>query len=224
MDQIYREVELLLSSDQSGHNMQHINRVINLSLKFNQTEKGNPQLIYLIALLHDVDDYKLCNKYDSDNLTNAITIMNKCNIDVETKNHVLKAINEIGYSKRLKGITPTSLEAKIVSDADMCDALGANGILRTYQYGLNKNRPFFDKNNLPNADIDINIYTTKTSTGINHFFEKLLRLKNLMLTEEGKKEALYRHSLMIAFLKHYFEEENAKMWLTLLSTFEKNNF
>lgn len=220
MDKIYKEVEILLSSDQSGHNMEHINRVIELSQKFNQNQKGDSQLIYLIALLHDVDDYKLFDKQNSSDLTNAKTIMNNCNVDLETQNNVLKSIKEIGYSKRLKGIIPTSLEAKIVSDADMCDALGAHGILRTYQYGLSKNRPFFDKNNLPNPDVDVNIYTTKTSTGINHFFEKLLRLKDLMLTEEGKKEALYRHSLMTTFLKHYFEEENAKTWLTLLSTLD----
>lgn len=103
----------------------------------------------LIALLHDVDDYKIFGTESTENLTNTKKILEKCAIDAVLKKQVLEAIKTIGFSKRLRGIEPKTLEDKIVSDADMCDILGANGILRVYMYHQKNESPFFDRNVFP---------------------------------------------------------------------------
>lgn len=134
IEQVKEKVNELLNKDNSGHGMEHINRVLNLSLKFVEKENGNKTIVSLIALLHDVDDYKLFGMDNAKNLTNAKRIMRECNVDENIQEQVCSSLNNIGYSKRLKGCIPTTLEGKIVSDADMCDALGANGIIRVYPY------------------------------------------------------------------------------------------
>ena len=222
IEEVKKEVEKLLNNDNSGHGIDHINRVLNLSLKFNLNEKANEDIISLIALLHDVDDYKLFGIENSKNLTNAKNIMNKFKIDKNIQNIVCNEINNIGYSKRLKGCIPNTIEGKIVSDADMCDAIGTHGILRTYQYNLSKNRPFFDKDIYPIEDINEEKYKQdKKTTCICHFFEKILKLKDLMLTESGKKEALKRHKITVDFLYNFFEEEDTKEWSNYLTKYLK---
>lgn len=214
----------LLENDDSGHGMDHINRVINLSLKFAEIENANKDIVTLIALLHDVDDYKLFGMESANNLTNAKNILELCNINYDTKEQVLSAIKTIGYSKRLKGISPTTLEGKIVSDADMCDALGANGILRVYTFGMKNGKSFFNKNIFPTEDMTAEKYTSKyADNSVCHFFEKILKLKNLMLTESGKKEAKNRHQIIVDFLYHLFDEENALEWTNYLNDYLVKN-
>ncbi len=214
----------LLNTDNSGHNMDHIDRVLRLSLKFAKQECANTEVISLIALLHDVDNYKLFGKENSENLTNAKKIMNNCKIDTETQNLVLSSLKCIGYSKLLKGFRPETLEGKIVSDADMCDALGANGIIRVYTYSMKNKKPFFDKSIFPIENMTADTYTSKCAdTSVCHLFEKILKLKNLMLTDSGKKEAESRHQIIVDFLYHLFEEENAPEWSEYLDNYLKLN-
>ena len=142
--------------------------------------------------------------------------MNACNIDETTKQHVLSEIKRIGYSKALKGIRPITIEGKIVSDADMCDAMGAHGLLRCYAYSMKIKQPFFDRNLFPIENISQETYTTYDSTSVNHLFEKILKLKDYMLTNEGKIESLKRHQIIVDFLKQFFYEENANEWLEYL--------
>ena len=213
IESINNEVYKLLSNDKSGHGTDHINRVLNLSLKFAKKENADIEIVSLIAILHDIDDYKLFGIESSKKLINTNNILNKYIDDEEKKNIIIDAIKSIGYSKRLDGIAPKSLEGKIVSDADMCDALGANGILRTYQYNINHNNIFFDKNNYPIDNIDKETYVNKKDgTVVNHMFEKLLKLKDMMLTESGKKEAIRRHNSMVEFLHEFFYEEDVPEW------------
>ena len=216
MKTIYNEVYNCLKNDKSGHGMDHIDRVVDLSLKFCELENANKNIVTLIALLHDVDDYKLVGKEQANELTNAKNIMNECSIDSNIQEIVCNEIKRIGYSKSLKGVRPLTIEGKIVSDADMCDAIGAHGILRCYTYSMKINQPFFNPNVFPIEDISQEKYTTYDSTSVNHMFEKLLKLKDLMLTNAGKEESKRRHEIIVEFLKHYFEEENAIEWLQLL--------
>lgn len=219
---VKNEVENLLIKDNSGHGMDHINRVYNLSLKFALKEKANKYIVSLIALLHDVDDYKLFGKDNDKNLTNAKEIMNKCKIDENIQNQVCTQLSNIGYSKRLKGCCPTTLEGKIVSDADMCDGIGANGILRVHAYSMKNGRPFFDKNIFPIEDMTADKYTSKTSdTSVCHMFEKLLKLKDLMLTESGREEAISRHQIIVDFLYHLFLEDDVPEWIQYLDNYLK---
>lgn len=220
IEKVKEGVKELLNKDNSGHGMEHVNRVLNLSLKFAEKENANKDVVALIALLHDVDDYKLFGMESANNLTNARNILEQCAIEDNIKEQVLKAIKTIGYSKRLEGISPITLEGMIVSDADMCDGIGSTGILRSYQYNLAHGNLFFDKNITPILNMSATDYMTKkVGTVVTHMFEKLLKLKDLMLTDSGKKEAIERHNIMIEFLYHFFEEENVPEWIDYLDNY-----
>lgn len=224
IEKVKKQVSELLNKDNSGHGMDHINRVLELSLKFVEKENANKDIVSLIALLHDVDDYKLFGYDNAENLTNAKKIMEDCNVDKNTQEQVCLALNNIGYSKRLKGCCPTTLEGKIVSDADMCDALGANGILRVYTYSLKNGKPFFNKDIFPIEDMTAEKYTRRCAdSSVCHIFEKILKLKSLMLTESGKKEAKSRHQIIVDFLYHLFDEENVPEWTRYLNAYLKVN-
>lgn len=224
IEKIKEKVEEILQKDNSGHGMDHINRVLRLSLKFAEKENADKNLTALIALLHDVDDYKLFGKENAKDLTNAKRIMSECSIDKKTQNEVCEALSKIGYSKRLGGNKPESLEGKIVSDADMCDALGAHGLIRAHKYSIKHGAAFFDKNIFPLENITEEEYTSiPASTSVCHVFEKLLKLKNLMLTEPGKSEAQSRYDIIIEFLHHLFDEENAPEWKLYMDNYLKTN-
>lgn len=213
----------ILGSDNSGHSMDHIDRVLKMAERFmKQYPEADRDVVRLTALLHDVDDYKI-NNGDEVNLPNAHHILNMLPLESSQKEKVISAIRSIGYSKRLKGIVPQSIEAKIVSDADMCDASGASGIIRAQQYASKFNAPFFDRQVWPMEEIDLKFYRSAQTTTVNHLFEKILRLKDLMLTEPGRQEGLKRHRTVIAFLKKFFREQNCGDWLAYLIEFEKRH-
>ena len=220
IEKVKNEVAKLLEGDNSGHGLEHINRVLDLSLKFAEKENANKYIVSLIALLHDADDYKLFGMENAEKLTNAKIIMDDCNVDKAIQEQVCDAINNIGYSKRLKGHSPTTLEGKIVSDVDMCDALGANGILRVYTYSMKNGKPFFDRNIFPIEDMNAEKYTRKCAdSSVCHIFEKILKLKDLMLTDSGKEESKNRHQIVVDFLYHLFNEENAPEWIEYLNNY-----
>ena len=223
IEEVKKLVAELLGGDKSGHGFDHIMRVYNLAMKFAETEiSADKNIVGLSALLHDVDDYKLFGDDDAENLTNAKRILNQVGTTKEATSKVLKIISTMGYSKLLKGIRPDTIEGQIVSDADMCDAIGVTGILRNYAYTLKQNHLFFDKNVWPVEDITAEEYKTKTKdTAVCHFFEKLLKLKTLMLTKEGKEEAIYRNEIMVEFLRHYFKEVNVPEWEDYLVNYLK---
>lgn len=223
--EIRNDVYNLLSNDDSGHAMDHIDRVLNLSLKFAEHENANSEIVALIALLHDVDDYKLFGEENAENLTNAKNIMNKSNISNKIQEQVLSSLKCIGYSKLLKGFRPNTIEGQIVSDADMCDALGVNGILRVYKYSMKNGKPFFDRDIFPIENMTADKYTRKCAdSSVCHMFEKILKLKNLMMTESGKKEAQERHQIVVDVLYHIFDEENAPEWKEYLDNFLSTNY
>lgn len=222
VEEVKKLVYKMLEQDQSGHGFDHINRVYNLSVKFAIKENADLEVVSLISLLHDVDDYKLFGDNNASNLTNAKIIMNKVNVPLDIQGYVLEAINRIGYKKSLNGIRPNTLEGMIVSDADMCDCIGATGILRIYDYQKVHGKPFFDKNIFPNSNLTINSYKLCADSAVCHCFEKLLRLKGLMMTDSGKEEAESRHEIVVSILYHLFEEENVPEWTEYLDIFLNN--
>ena len=220
IEKVKNEVSLILSSDKSGHGMNHIERVLSLSYELSKDTEADLFIVSLIALLHDVDDYKIVGIDEANNLFNARRILNNYIDDENIKNIVIEAISTIGYSKRLEGIKPTILEAMIVSDADMLDAMGACGISRSMEYAASKGRKIFDPNIFPSLKLSSNEYKAKDDTTmINHVFEKLLRLKDLILTDNAKEEALIRHDFMVNFLKEYFNELKLDSWLKYLDEY-----
>mgnify|MGYP003301313370 CR=1 FL=1 len=220
IEKVKEQVHELLNADNSGHGMDHINRVLELSLKFAEKEKANKDIVSLVALLHDVDDYKLFGIENSESLSNAKLFMKNANVDSEVQKCVIEAISSIGYSRLLNGFRPQTLEGKVVSDADMCDAVGVNGIMRTFTYSSKNGKPFFDKNIFPIENMDASKYTRKCAdSSVCHIFEKVLKLKKLMLTESGKMEIEKRHQITVEILYQLFDEENAPEWREYLDNF-----
>lgn len=219
-EEVRKRVYELLAEDNSGHGKEHIERVLKMSLKFAEAENADKETVALTALLHDVDDYKLFGAENAANLTNTERILKQCSVEGNIKERVLTAVKAIGYSKRLQGVTPVTIEGKIVSDADMCDAVGVTGILRSYRYNLAHGNLFFDRNIYPVTNMSAAEYMAKNGgTVVTHMFEKSLRLKDLMLTDSGKKEAIERHNITVEFLYHFFEEENAPEWIDYLDNY-----
>ena len=218
---IIDEVTKLLNTDNSGHGMDHVNRVHRIALSISEADI-NKELVSAIALLHDADDYKLFGIDCSNNLTNTNMILTKTSFTEKEKQLIINSIKSIGYSKRLSGITPTIKEAMVVSDADMLDAMGAIGILRSHHYNITHGNPFFDKDDFPNLELSADKYKAKTKgTVVNHIFEKILKLKDLMLTNKGKEEARRRFNFIVDFLKEFFYEEDVSEWQEYLDNYTK---
>ena len=217
---VQEKVSEILGGDNSGHGMEHVNRVLKLSLNFAHNENAEENIVALIALLHDVDDYKLFGSKNAEELTNAKNIMNECKVNTEIQSKVLNELKRIGYSKSLRGLRPVTIEGKVVSDADMCDALGVNGMLRTYAYSMKKGKPFFDKNTFPVTKVKADEYSVKCGeSSVNHIFEKILKLKDLMMTNSGKKESESRHQIVVDMLYHLFSEEDVPEWTKYLNQY-----
>ena len=229
LNQVKKMVLEFLGKDKSGHGIDHVLRVYNMAIKFADIEKADKNIVSLAALLHEVDDYKLVGKDAADKLYNTKNIMKAAKISDNIQEPVLDIINNMGFSKYLKGIRPKTLEGKIVSDADMCDAMGATGIIRSIVYAVSEkgNGIIFDNNIFPITNITSETYNSKgtthdTDNAINHFFEKLLKLKSIMLTTAGAQEATKRHQIIIDFLRHFFEEEGVDhQWFEILKTYSK---
>ena len=219
-------VRELLGGDTSGHADDHVERVALLAERFASecSESVDLQEVLLTAWLHDVDDYKLVGKAQAEKLTNAVNIMAQAEVADDLSRAVLENIAAIGYSKRLNGKQPQRLAGQLVSDADMCDAIGAVGIERALVYACHHGGRIFDPKIWPNVDLAAHEYnadgnTHDTDGFINHFFEKLLKLKGLMLTKPGQKEAEDRHQIMVNFLRHYFREKNVPEWSEFLEEY-----
>lgn len=227
MENVLSDVRQLLNGDKSGHGADHVERVYALAVKLSENENVNKEVVALAALLHDVDDYKLFGEENAKNLTNAKKIMQQNGVDEQTSAHVCDIISHMGYSKCLQGIRPQTQEGKIVSDADMLEAMGAMGTVRCLAYALDKchsgTDQIFDKTIWPQVNLSAAEYkkpNRKSDNFINHFFEKMLKLKDLMMTSAGKKEAQIRHQFMLDFLYEFFRENDCPEWVEYLKNYE----
>lgn len=193
----------IFQNDFSGHDYYHSIRVYNLATHIAQHENADLTLVQLIALLHDVDDYKLFAQ--NRNFQNTRYFLNSHNIPPLQIDNICSIIADISY-KGTETHPPESIEGKIVQDADRLDAIGAIGIARTFAYGGTINRPIHNPLLTPHTDINYADYQNCKGTSINHFYEKLLCLKELLNTSEAKKIAEHRHLFMINFLNEFFQE------------------
>jgi hypothetical protein cdiviTM7_00195 len=223
MDQITlvaEQVQQLLNDPTDGHGFDHVERVRKIALQIAEQEGGDRQIIELAVLLHDVDDYKLFGQQAAADLMNAKRILKRAKIDKSTSQAVLETIRSMGYSNYLKGIRPQTLEGQIVSDADMCDAIGTQGILRTHAFTLSQGHAFFNPAISPRRhDLSPEQYQTGAEHAVQHFFDKLLLIPNLMLTPTGQQIAQKRQQIMIDFLTNLFEETDSEIWQKHLQEF-----
>jgi len=223
LENVEKSVCEILKNDKSGHGFDHILRVRELAKSFAKVEKADVELCELAALLHDVDDYKLFGEAAAKTLPNARKILRENHVDEETSRKVLEIIWTVGYDKYLKGVEPKTQEAKIVNDADLCDALGAQGILRAHLFSVAHGQVFFDQNFAPNnAELSPEKYkTNKSAHTAQHFFDKLLRINAILATRAGRAEGAKRQKIMVEFLRELFREEKAETWANYLEEFLK---
>jgi uncharacterized protein len=197
-----------LKGAEAGHDWFHIERVWKLSKKIAETEECNREVVELAALLHDIADPKFHNGDETLALKVSREFLESENASEEVIEQVLFIIKNISFKNR--GETPKDLpiELKIVQDADRIDAIGAIGIGRTFNFGGFKNNPMYDPNVDPKLNMSKDEYKKSNGTTINHFYEKLLLLKDLMNTEKGKEIAGERHDFMLKFLDQFYKEWN----------------
>lgn len=200
-----------LASAEGGHDWFHIERVYKNALLIAKNEKVDQLIVALGALLHDIADSKFHNGDSTVGPRVAAAFLIKQNVDSNIINHVVKIIENISYSSNIGNRDVfKSIELDVVQDADRLDALGAIGIARTINYGGFKNRTIYNPDIKPNLNMTKAEYKASTAPTINHFYEKLLLLKDKMNTKTGKKIASQRHDFMLLYLKQFFAEWNGE--------------
>lgn len=211
MELINNTIELVkekLEGTESGHDWFHIERVWKLSLYIQEKEGGDKLVIELAALLHDIADPKFHNG-DETIATKIVTgFLSQQKADQETIDKVIFIIENMSFKNRKEVPENLPLELKIVQDADRLDAIGAIGIARTFNFGGYKNNLMYHPDIEPKLDQSKEEYKKSNGTTINHFYEKLLLLKDLLNTKTAKEIAEHRHQFMLRFLDEFYKEWN----------------
>ena len=180
-------------------------RVYRLAMRIAEQENADMLIVQLAALLHDVDDVKLSPE-THDTKKNAVRFMKNSGVDDKVIASVCKIIDEVSFVGT-DSVVPSTLEGKCVQDADRLDAIGAIGIARTFAYGGSKGRRIHDPDIKPMTNMNKADYNQNhNSTSINHFYEKLLLLKDMMNTETAKKMAMHRQAVMKEYLVEFMAE------------------
>jgi len=208
IEQTQKFVETELEGDGSGHDWWHIHRVRNLACHLAEAEGADPAVTELAALLHDIADWKFHNGDDSAGPKKAGEWLKTVGADADTISHVCEIISTVSYKGAGVATPMRTLEGKVVQDADRLDAIGAVGIARTFAYGGNRDRLIYHPEQAPVLHRSFEEYKKNDGHTINHFYEKLLLLKDRMNTETGKKMAEERHRFMELYLDQFFREWN----------------
>ncbi|KAF5450096.1 hypothetical protein F2P56_030473 [Juglans regia] len=209
-------VERVMKGNDASHDATHVWRVRDLALTLAREEGlfSNPdsmEIIELAALLHDIGDYKYLRDPSEEKIVETF-LEQEC-IEEHKKIKILQIIKGMGFKDELAGLVNNELfpEFGIVQDADRLDAIGAIGIARCFTFGGSRSRVLHDPAIQPRSDVSKEQYMKKDEqTTVNHFHEKLLKLKDLMKTKAGQKRAERRHKFMEEFLKEFYEEWDGK--------------
>ena len=199
-------VKQQLQNAEGGHDWFHIERVYKNALLIAENEDCDLEIVKLGALLHDIADSKFHNGDETIGPKEARKFLETQNVKEETITHVLNIIENISFKGGNFEKKFSSKELDIVQDADRLDAIGAIGIARTFNYGGFKNRAIYNPNIAPNLNMSKEEYKNSDAPTLNHFYEKLLLLKDKMNTESGKKIAQKRHEFMEKFLSQFYAE------------------
>ena len=214
MDLIQNTIQLVkqkLEGTESGHDWFHIERVWKLSSYIQEREGGDQQVIELAALLHDIADPKFHNGDETLAAKIVNEFLTKQKLDNETIEKVIFIIENMSFKNRNDAPQNLPLELKIVQDADRLDAIGAIGIARTFNFGGYKNNLIYHPDIPPKINQTKEEYKKSNGTTINHFYEKLLLLKDLMNTNTATDLATERHQLMLNFLDEFYKEWNVSL-------------
>ncbi|MEM8846956.1 MAG: HD domain-containing protein [Bacteroidota bacterium] len=198
-----------LKGAEGGHDWFHIERVFKTAKKIAQVEEVDLLIVQLAALLHDIADPKFHDGDEEIGPKMASDFLRSQKVSEENVEHVSNIIRYMSFKNSLDNSTSfSSKELQVVQDADRLDAIGAIGIARTFNYGGFKNRELYNPDIQPNLNMSKEEYKKSNAPTINHFYEKLLLLKDQMNTTSGKKIAQERHQFMLDFLNQFYKEWN----------------
>jgi uncharacterized protein len=206
IDKTVAFVKQTLENAEGGHDWWHIHRVWNNAQLIAQTEEANVLTLQLAALLHDIADSKFNNGDEEIGPQIAGNFLNSINLDAETIHHVQQIIRHISFKSGFDKKEFHSIELDIVQDADRLDAIGAVGIARAFSFGGFKGREIYNPDVAPNLNMTKAGYKASAAPTINHFYEKLLLLKDKMNTVTGKRLAEQRHNFMLTYLEQFYSE------------------
>lgn len=212
-DQITKTIAFVkeqLANAEGGHDWFHIERVFNNALLISKTERVDKLVVSLAALLHDIADSKFHNGDETIGPNKARTFLFNLNVDSVVIEHVINIIENVSFKGGNISQKFHSKELEVVQDADRLDAIGAIGIARCFNYGGFKNRQLYNPDIKPNLKMTKDEYKNSNAPTINHFYEKLLLLKDRMNTNTGKRIASDRHAFMELFLKQFYNEWEGK--------------
>jgi len=195
-----------LTDAEGGHDWWHTYRVWKAAERIALEESTDATIVALAALLHDIADAKFHDGDETVGPDKARRFLQSMDVDAGITEHVVNIIKHISYKNSLEGETWSSPEMQVLQDADRLDALGAIGIARAFSYGGFKGRTFYDPAIPPQLNMDKETYKKSTAPTINHFYEKLLLLKDGMHTNTAKAMAEERHVFMEGFLKQFYAE------------------
>jgi len=205
-------VKIKLYGEGSGHDWWHTYRVWRMAKNIGREEKVDLFVVELAALLHDIADWKFQkNGNDSIGAMIAKEWLEKLNVDSEIISHVCDIILEISFKGAKVKDKVSSKEGLVVQDADRLDAIGAMGIARCFAYGGSKERQIYDPTIKPKMHKSFDEYKKTENSSINHFYEKLLFLKDRMNTKTGKRIAKEKHKFVKQFLDRFFQEWDGKV-------------
>jgi len=199
-------VKQKLDNAEGGHDWFHIERVFKNAVLIADAEDCNLIIVKLGALLHDISDSKFHNGDETVGPKIAREFLESQNLDEVSLNHVIQIIENISFKGGNVLKEFSSKELNIVQDADRLDAIGAIGIARAFNYGGFKNRPLYNPKTAPNLHMSKEEYKNSEAPTLNHFYEKLLLLKDKMNTKTAKKIAQDRHHFMEGFLSQFYAE------------------
>ncbi|MCB0486576.1 MAG: HD domain-containing protein [Flavobacteriaceae bacterium] len=205
-------VKKTLADAEGGHDWFHIERVLHNAQLIAKGEKVDDFIVALGALLHDIADAKFHNGDETIGPKKATEFLLTLNVDKVIIEHIIKIIENISFKNSLSTDKNsfTSKELEVIQDADRLDAIGAIGIARAFNYGGFKNRALYDPDIKPNLNMTKEEYKKSSAPTINHFYEKLLLLKEKMNTKTGQRIAAERHKFMETYLQQFYDEWNGK--------------
>lgn len=203
-------VQQELNDAEGGHDWFHVQRVYKNALLISENENVNKTIVALGALLHDIADSKFHNGDETIGPKKAKAFLQTQAVSQDTVTHIIKIIENVSFKGGNTLKTFHSKELEVLQDADRLDAIGAIGIARTFNYGGFKNRVIYNPSVQPELEMTPQEYKASDAPTINHFYEKLLKLKDKMNTSSGKKIAQERHVFMESFLEQFYQEWNGE--------------
>jgi len=204
-------VKQTLAGAEGGHDWWHIYRVWQLSKQIAKTEKVSMLVVELGALLHDIADSKFNNGDEEIGSQKAREFLDSMNVESAVTEHVVQIILNVSFKGGNESRKFSSAELDVVQDADRLDAMGAIGIARTFNYGGFKNRELYNPEIPPNLTMTKEEYKSSSAPTLNHFYEKLMLLKDRMNTATARQMAVHRHEFMEQFLEEFYAEWNGSL-------------